>query len=887
LDGTGAGILVRGDDVWWTCIPHLWHFHDTSGDGKADVKNKLLSGFGVKFALRGHDMHGLRFGPDGKLYFSIGDRGINVTSKEGKKFESPDTGSIMRCNPDGTEFEVFATGVRNPQELAFNEYGDLFTGDNNSDGGDKGRFVHLVEGGDCGWRMSFQYINDRGPWNREKLWDEKEAPKARYLIPPIANIASGPSGLTYNPGTALSDKYKGHFFLSDFRGGPSASVVHDISLEANGAWYKVKERHDLVQGILTTDCEFGPDGSLYVLDWVEGWSGANKGRIYKFTAEGANRTLQAETQKLIAEGMSQRGDEELGKLLGHADTRVRQAAQFALADKGPASAATLAKAAQSGPNQLGRLHGIWGLGQLAQKNANAMSPLLPLLADGDAEVRAQAAKVLGDRRIGQAADKLIELLKDQNSRVRFFAALSLGKLGEKKAVDALFTMLAENNDQDPILRHGGVMGLTGCATAQQLAAKASDGSAAVKFGAIVALRRQQSAEVKTFLNDSNEDVVLEAARAIHDVPISDAMPALAALATKKEVRNPHTLFRAVNANYRLGKSDNARALAAVAGDSSMLEPVRRDALEALANWGNPEARDRILNLWRPLPTRPADDAIGAATATLPGLLKDSPGTIQEMAAKLAAKLSIKTAGEPLFQLASNGQAPGIARVAALKALADLKDPRLAEAAKAAVKGQDQKLRTEGLQVLATQDPGAAVKVIGEIIHGGSPTEKQGALLALTQIKRPEANALLTELMDKLVAGSAPAEIQLDIYEAAKKSDTPELKDRVGKFRDARKTGDPINEYKISLAGGDVERGRKIFREKAEVQCLRCHKAEIGDSVVGPDLTKIGAKKDRLYLLESIVFPNKHIAEGFQTVVLTLADGNIAAGRVLSENAQGL
>jgi quinoprotein glucose dehydrogenase len=84
LDGTGAGILARGNEVWWTCIPNLWRFSDTSGDGKADAREKLLTGFGVKYALRGHDMHGLRFGPDGKLYFSIGDRGINVASKEGK-----------------------------------------------------------------------------------------------------------------------------------------------------------------------------------------------------------------------------------------------------------------------------------------------------------------------------------------------------------------------------------------------------------------------------------------------------------------------------------------------------------------------------------------------------------------------------------------------------------------------------------------------------------------------------------------------------------------------------------------------------------------------------------------------------------------------------------
>ena len=211
LDGTGAGILARGNEVWWTCIPNLWRFKDSDGDGKSDAKDKLLSGFGVKFAFRGHDMHGLRFGPDGKIYFSIGDRGLNVTSKEGRHFEVTDTGAILRCNPDGSDFEVFATGVRNPQELAFDEFGNLFTGDNNSDSGDKARFAHLVEGGDSGWRMSFQYLEDRGPWNREMLWDDEAGQQARYIIPPIANICDGPCGLVYYPGLGLSKEYAGNF----------------------------------------------------------------------------------------------------------------------------------------------------------------------------------------------------------------------------------------------------------------------------------------------------------------------------------------------------------------------------------------------------------------------------------------------------------------------------------------------------------------------------------------------------------------------------------------------------------------------------------------------------------------------------------------------------
>jgi len=882
LDGTGAGVIARGSDVWWTCIPHLWHFRDADGDGIAEVKEKLLSGFGVKYAFRGHDMHGLRFGPDGKLYFSIGDRGINVRAKEGAQFVEPDTGSVMRCNPDGTGFEVFATGLRNPQELAFDEYGNLFTADNNSDAGDQARFLQVVEGGDCGWRMTYQYLPDRGPWNREKLWDVNEAPHAKYLIPPIANVSSGPSGLTYNPGTGLSEKYRGRFFLSDFRGGAAASVVHEIALKPAGASFELTAR-DFLKGVLTTDVEFGPDGALYVLDWVESWGGANKGRIYKMTDSAANTGLQAETQKLIGEGMSKRAVPELVQLLSHSDMRVRMSAQFALADQGAAVIAPVSAVANDRKaNQLARLHAIWAIGQIAGKDAKAIDSMVPLLADPDAEIRAQAAKVLGSRRFAPAGDQLVALLKDASARVRFFAAQSLGKIAHKPAVDALFAALAENNDRDPILRHGCVMGLRGCASSEQLAARATDAAPAVRIGAVLALRRLRSVQAAVFLKDADEGVRLEAARAIHDAPIDEALPALAAVLADRSQKNPHLLSRVINANYRVGTADDARALAAFAADKAAPEAARRDALEALAAWGQPDARDRVLNLWRPLPNRPATDAAAAAKEIAPAVLKEGPGSIQEAGAKLVGKLGIAEAGAPLLQLATDANASSGPRIAAIQALVALKDSHVLQAAQAAARAKSTRVRNEGLQVLANSDPAAAVKAIGEILNTGEPVEKQGALFALGKIQTPDAQALLAATLDRLIAGQIPAEIQLDLYETAKKVDQPQIKERVAKYEASLPKDDPLAPYRIAIAGGNAERGRRIFREKAEVQCLRCHKCEIGDSVVGPDLTKIGAQKDRAYLLESIVFPNRKIADGFQTVTMMLKDKNAVVGRFLSE-----
>src|SRR4029079_16424697 len=104
---------------------------------------------------------------------------------------------------------VFAYGLGNPQELAFNDEGDLFTGDNNSDGGDRARWVYVIPQGDTGWRMYYQYIKDRGPWNSERMWqlsrdDELTAAvQPAYNVPPVLNLGDGPSGLAYDPGVGL------------------------------------------------------------------------------------------------------------------------------------------------------------------------------------------------------------------------------------------------------------------------------------------------------------------------------------------------------------------------------------------------------------------------------------------------------------------------------------------------------------------------------------------------------------------------------------------------------------------------------------------------------------------------------------------------------------
>ena len=146
--------------------------------------------------------------------------------------------------------------------FTFDEFGNLFTGDNNSDSGDRARWTYIIEGSDTGWRMYYQYLPDRGPWNREKLWHPAHPGQAAYIVPPIINIAVGPSGLAFYPGTGLDDKYQGHFFLADFRGSAANSGIRTFAMKPKGASFELVDSQQFVWSILATDVEFGYDGGV-------------------------------------------------------------------------------------------------------------------------------------------------------------------------------------------------------------------------------------------------------------------------------------------------------------------------------------------------------------------------------------------------------------------------------------------------------------------------------------------------------------------------------------------------------------------------------------------------------------------------------------------------
>ena len=788
----------------------------------------------------------------------------------------PDQGAVFRCELDGSNLEVFCTGLRNPQELAFDEFGNLFTGDNNSDSGDRARWTYLIEGSDTGWRMYYQYLQDRGPWNREKLWHTPHAGQAAYIVPPIAHFADGPSGLAYYPGTGLDEKYRGNFFLADFRGQASNSGIRNFSLVPKGASFELVNPEQFIWSILATDVDFGFDGGVYVSDWVDGWDGIGKGRIYRFRDETHGQSdIVKEVRSIIQEGFEARTVEELSGFLAHPDYRIRHRAQLALVSRN--AAAELSTVAANSPNLLSRLHAIWGLGQLGRTDASILQLLLALLSDANSEVRVQVCRVIGDAKFQDGAEGLTKLIKDPDPRVRSIAAIAVGKLKFAPAFVPLLEALAENGDTDPTLRHGLVMGLVGAATPEQLLATVHTPVPSVRLGAVVALRRMAHPGLAAFLRDRDPLVVAEAARAIHDLPVPEAMPALASLLHQPWVSEP-ILRRALSANYRLGSKENAELVAAFAGNPLSDNGMRVEALKELDQWNAPSPLDRVTNEYRPLPPREID--ISAVSQRWLDSFFTGSAELRESAAKLGMHHSIAETQPFLIEIVSDTEnSPSSLRVSALEGLHSLKSVELPKAVTVALKDSDQRVRSKALQILAEIEPARAVPLMSAAISSQSVFEQQAAISALASLNRNDADTVLIGWMKQLVAGKAPAAIQLDLLNAASKRNTGPMLDLIKAFDKTRKPADHLRNYREALFGGDVDRGREIFFGRSDVSCRRCLKIDGSGGEAGPDLSRIGTDKNREYLLESIVDPNKQIAKGFETVILSMTDGKVYAGIV--------
>jgi quinoprotein glucose dehydrogenase len=894
-----GGLMKTKDALYVAAGPDMWRLMDKNGDGIMDEKQSMSHGYGIHIGFGGHGMSGVEMGPDGRIYWGIGDIGFNGKGDDGTEYKYPNRGVIARSNPDGSDFEIFAMGVRNTHEFVFDQFTNLISVDNDGDhAGEKERLVYLTRGSDSGWRINWQFGKYRDPdnntykvWMDEKLYLPRWEGQAAYITPPLMNYVSGPTGMVFNPGAGLGPRWKDHFFVVEFVGSAASSGIHAFQLEPKGASFEMTKTEKIVGSFLPTGIDFGPDGALYAADWVNGWEDKNYGRIWKLTDEtAAGWALQKQTAEEIKADYKKLTESDLKSKLYFEDMRIRRKAQFELAKRGQKGAKVFEEVIQDRSNPVARVHGIVGLTQLARMEKRAYADaIVPLLKDQDPEIVAQAAKWLGDIRYEKANADLIANLKHSNARVQFFSAEALGRSKAKEAIQPLIALLETNNDQDAYLRHGVTYALSQIGQVEPLAALSSHPSNAVRLGAVLALRRLESPELSKFLQDSDEYIVTEVARAIHDdFSVEAALPALGALLATTSFQNEPLIRRAISANQRVGKDENLNHLLAYLGKSNTPEILRKEALASIGTWAKPSLVDRVDGRYRGEVLRDAALIRDKVKPVLIAAVSDRGEQIRVEAIKAIGKLEIQDAADLLLAKLKSDPADPV-KIQALNSLVTMNSTNLSDAITQAMGDNSQSVRVAGLGLLAQTNlpKDQKVALLTEIIQKRTVPEKQTAITTLATLEGSKDLPVWKMVLAEFEKGKLPEGTWIELEEAIGATESSELKAQFAGLLDKKSGGEEWRKYAGALADGNVRRGRTIFFENQTAQCIRCHAYDDMGGNAGPALDGIGNTLSREELLIALVEPSKRLAPGYGTISIELNSGEKVTGTLMEEGKDSI
>ncbi len=869
VTGIVAGVLAVNSDVFVAAEPDFLRYHDTNGDGFPDAREVVATGFQVHMGQGGHNMSGVVLGPDGRVYWSLGDKGHYVKTAEGRTYHRPNSGGIFRCELDGSQVERYSSGERNAQELAFDSHGNLFSMDNDGDyPGEKERALYITEGSEHGWRLNWQWLRKQdftrisgiaayNPWMDERLFLPDRDDHAAYLTPTIGNFGPGPCGFTANPGTALSPDLSDCFFMTNQQG-----QVRVFRFLEKGAHFEFKEQAAIKGGRSNTGLAIGPDGALYSACY-----GGGRGSIFRFdVTEEHQHPARRDTRRILALDAKKITPKDLRTWLDHPDQRVRMKGQFELARRNM-SEIFLETLQASGAIRLARLHAIWGLGQISRREPMALTSLEPAWQSDDPELVAQCAKVAGDipghlPRIAGLREHLLAALEHNSPRVQFFAAISLGKHKVEEAAPGLINLLATGGSRDPYLRHAAMMGLKGALSPARLASLHEHDNRTVRLAAIVALRNLRAPEITAFLEDKDELILLEAARAIHDdQSIPEALPALSQLLGRPGLTNEALVRRIINAAFRVGTYPALLQLEGYLKRREGSSRMRRTALASLLWWSQPPVLDAVEGRHRkhaPRDSKPVNEAVSRLKAVI---MEDN-----ELREVLLNGVSVRGEASWLEGTSEHfGKLSSSLQMKVLDGLARTNSPDLREFVQAALASDDPKVQ-EKARTYAAQAGVPMLDLLLDILEKKGSAGQGKAIKQLAEDKDPRARKKFASLVEQYRNGKADPRWKLELWQAAQTRGIklPETPDRL--------------EH-----GGDAERGKQLVTNHAAAQCIRCHKLgkEGGNPspelTIGPELNRIGSQRDRRHLVASLLTPSSDISDGYGTVVLKTKEGEEVSG----------
>jgi putative membrane-bound dehydrogenase-like protein len=843
---SAMGLCVLGNEVIVSVAPNIWRFTDTNGDDVADKKVAMFTDTGQP--QHDHSNHSFLFGPDGKLYWNVGNTGKHVKDANGKVVvdihgrEVIDNGRPFfggmpfRCNLDGSGFEVLAHNFRNNWETTVDSFGTLWQSDNDDDGNRGTRINFVMEHGNYGYRDEMT----GAAWQSERINMESEIPLRHWhlndpgVVPNVLQTGAGsPSGICVYEGNLLPQRFRNQMIHCE----PGANVVRAYPATAQGAGYSATIE-PLVTGtkdkwFRPADVCVAPDGSLFVTDWYDPGVGGhrqedvNRGRLFRIAPPGTGYKVP-KFDYSTADGAAE--------ALRSPTLAVRYKAWMALHAMGPKAEPALEKLYADSDARI-RARALWLLGKIEGRGTHYVKLAL---TDSDADIRITAIRLL--RQINDRPSELLTNIADDASPAVRREALVALRYDKSDTMPSLWAKLASRYDGDRwYLEALGV---------------ASDVRAKECYDAFAKSNPNAIADAKS------RDILWrlrtpEAAEALVKL-IAD--PATKLSDTDRYFRSLEFHSEDVR-NKAFANTIFTKAFATVDSEEGR---VKHDAviIRALERSNGTSITDPSIQL------------------SVNRYIEKAKGTPEFL--KLITRFRPQGMASSLVEMAVQSKDDN-AGVEAIRLLSSDKEGNEAlQKAIQSLQGESAVSLIRRIGLLGSESSAATLTDIA--VNAEGPYDARSE--AVRGLAKNNLGA--KRLLELVSSNKLPGDTKLLAGGLLGKSEDKEIRALAEKLlpRPAQLDAKPLPPLdELAKMSGDVTNGQNLFRSKAT--CANCHIVNGFGKQVGPDLSEIGTKLSRESLLTSILDPSAGISHNYENYIVLLESGQVVSGVKVSETDQQL